>query len=211
MASLDYARHYVLHEGKQELGQALELSHWLKDEIRRMTFSWLQLVERGTYDYLDPFKITLRTDSRDYHGFALKEFFEGEGIYPEFADDRHVLFILSSKTTREDIERTLSVINSLDRSKEVKREKLPNHLNQTTSEVALSPFELFHKSVMPVPFSEAEGRISADMIIPYPPGVPIVNPGTNPTGNIGIHERAKNNGVSIPWCDGWDLGHIICG
>ncbi len=42
---------------------------------------------------------------------------------------------------------------------------------------ALPPSEAFHQPRRRVPLPEAEGRVAADVICPYPPGVPLVIPG----------------------------------
>ncbi len=178
MASLDHARHYILHAGQDELQQALHLSAQLKDRIARMDFSWLKVVEgKNHYDYLDPLKVTLRTHSTELHGFALREWLEQQGVFPELADEHHVLLALSPKTTIDDIERTLSIINQLERTLPTGRKEAVPYRPLSSPFAALSPYEVFQRASRSVPLQAAVEEISAEMIVPYPPGIPLVAPG----------------------------------
>ena len=44
-------------------------------------------------------------------------------------------------------------------------------------EAVATPTTLVHGDVEPVPIDEAEGRITAVMVVPYPPGIPLIMPG----------------------------------
>ncbi|WP_240689161.1 aminotransferase class I/II-fold pyridoxal phosphate-dependent enzyme [Ammoniphilus sp. YIM 78166] len=177
MASLDHARHYVLHVGQQELRQSLRLSAQLKDGLAHMAFSWLEVVEgKEHYDYLDPLKVTLRTHSHELHGFALREWLEQQGVFPELADEHHVLLTLSPKTTDDELKRTLSIINQLERT-QLAGSNQAVHYRPLSSPLILSPYEVFQRASSSVPLQAAVGEISAEMITPYPPGIPLVAPG----------------------------------
>jgi arginine/lysine/ornithine decarboxylase len=41
----------------------------------------------------------------------------------------------------------------------------------------MTPRDAFFAPAEPVPAEEAEGRISAELVTPYPPGIPAVAPG----------------------------------
>lgn len=179
MASLDYARHYLYHEGKKDLIKVSHLAHQYRKKINALSLSWLRAVEKGpSYDYLDPFKITLRIHSPGYHGFALQEYLQHEGIFPELADDHHVLLALSPRTEENDLLRLLHAIESMEQGMQldaIKGMELPDY--HYPREVARTPHEVFYARTIRIPFQEAAGRISGEMIIPYPPGIPAVNPG----------------------------------
>jgi arginine/lysine/ornithine decarboxylase len=63
----------------------------------------------------------------------------------------------------------------------------------------MSPRQAFFAEVDHVPAERAAGRIAAEMISPYPPGVPVVAPGEVITDEILAYLRSGvEHGVLIP-------------
>jgi arginine/lysine/ornithine decarboxylase len=50
-------------------------------------------------------------------------------------------------------------------------------------EAALSPRDAFFAPTEAVPFAQAAGRICAELLCPYPPGVPVAYPGERLTAD----------------------------
>jgi arginine decarboxylase len=181
MASLDLARRYIATSGSADLEQASKLSEELIHRVEALGIPWLQVVRKSEksqgFDYIDPLKVTLRTSSLSFHGFRLKAYLEDHNIYPELADQHHVLLVLSLRSSREDIDRTIRALDSLP-----KEEFECNAHVQITApifaqEVVLTPHEAFYRSSEPVLFELAVGKVSGEMVVPYPPGVSVINPG----------------------------------
>lgn len=206
MASLDFARHYIYHQGKKDL---IRVSQWARDfksRINGLSKPWLRAVEKSAgYDYLDPFKITLRINSSGYHGFALQGYLESQGIFSELADDHHVLFALSSRTEENDLNRLLHAVQGMGQEMKIGQTvgiELPIH--QYPKEIARTPHEVFYARTLRIPFRESAGKISGEMIIPYPPGIPTVNPGERLDQSTIIylqelkHMGCRFHGVSDP-------------
>ena len=117
MASLDLARRYIATSGAADLEQACKRSEELIQRVEALQIPWLRVVKKGEksqgFDYIDPLKVTLRTSSLSFHGFRLKEYLEGYDIYPELADQYHVLLALSLHSSQEDIDRTIRALENL--------------------------------------------------------------------------------------------------
>jgi lysine decarboxylase len=65
-------------------------------------------------------------------------------------------------------------------------------------EVVVTPREAFFSGYEVVPAAEAVGRVSAEMICPYPPGVPVLSPGERITeAALGALFEARDMGVRI--------------
>jgi ornithine decarboxylase len=62
--------------------------------------------------------------------------------------------------------------------------KLPPIPDLPIPELALLPKEAFYSEKRPHPFKESYGRISGEMIMAYPPGIPIICPGEIITHDI---------------------------
>lgn len=176
MASLDYARYYISHQGKEDLARVVQFVKEFSEKVEQSDLSWLDLVKpSSSYSFLDPLKVTLRTRSTFFHGFALKEYLEQNGIYPELADDHHVLLALSPFTEQNELKELLHVLSKAVNSKASEQQQIPPYT--FPQEVVLLPFEVGYCSAIRIPFKDAAGKVSMEMITPYPPGVPVVNPG----------------------------------
>ena len=65
-------------------------------------------------------------------------------------------------------------------------------------EVVVTPREAFFSDYEVVNAEDAIGRVSAEMICPYPPGVPVLSPGERITeAALGALMRARDIGVRI--------------
>ncbi|MEG1430709.1 MAG: amino acid decarboxylase, partial [Oscillospiraceae bacterium] len=109
-------------------------------------------------------------------GFALQNALEAQNIYPEMADQNHVVFICTCNDEQEDFEKLTKALQSLPLSEGAQcahraEEAVP------IPTIALSPRAALFSPKEILSLSAAEGRISAVQIAPYPPGVPIVAPG----------------------------------
>ncbi|RKD23213.1 hypothetical protein BEP19_11270 [Ammoniphilus oxalaticus] len=182
LASLDYARHYLHHQGGQDLARVIQWVQQFYRKIEVESFPWLQFVTASpSYDFLDPLKITLRTRSAHFHGFALKEYLERHGIYAELADEQFVLLALSPFTEEQDLHRLLDALrgievegmDGLDSSSN--EERFPSYT--FAQEVVLLPSETHRFDTERISITDAVGRVSAERVTPYPPGVPVINPG----------------------------------
>lgn len=121
---------------------------------------------------LDPTRFVLRCDD----GFSVKKELEKLGIYPEMADIRHVVFILTCADGKEALDR---LTRGLDQvlSRRPAPLSLPAPVTPPQPQAVLRPREAFFSSVESLPLRLAEGRVCAAQVAPYPPGVPVIAPG----------------------------------
>jgi lysine decarboxylase len=70
-------------------------------------------------------------------------------------------------------------------------------------DTAILPRDAFFGSTEMVPVAEAAGRVAAEQLTPYPPGIPVVVPGERLDQGVLDYLRAENGprrGVSPPVC-----------
>lgn len=170
MASLDDARAYIQNYSVHDKRDFLEKRFYFISSIRRIPS--LEVVETD-----DPLKLLLRVDNRG--GFQLKGALEQAGIYVELADPFQVLLILPlSKPWHaypyaEIRSRIKEAVQSMRLLEKFAPSFRPGHPKPVT--VPELSFEEVDLSVQEwVPYTRAIGRISAAMVTPYPPGVPLV-------------------------------------
>ncbi|MCA1061759.1 aminotransferase class I/II-fold pyridoxal phosphate-dependent enzyme [Rossellomorea aquimaris] len=176
MASLDYARSYVGTFSEEDLDQTLqEVSRFLQavEEIHP------QLIVEQSHD---PLKLILKLEGRT--GYVLQEWLESEGIFPELADPSQVLLILPLvkrglsfpyEEAVKRISRALENVPVVEVSPVIRPKHSVRESHFSTLELALE--EMDAKTEVLVSLDEAEGEISAGMVTPYPPGIPLLVPG----------------------------------
>ena len=162
MASLDAARAWMEEEGGAALGRTAE-------EVAALRRSFPSL--DGAALSLDPCRLTVRTGD----GFGLQAALLAEGIYPEMADKGHVVFICTAADTPEDFaalgEALARLLPQFPGPEEIPLPPPPE------PEVVLTPRQARFAPRETIPLAEAEGRIAAGQIAPYPPGIPVAAPG----------------------------------
>ena len=120
---------------------------------------------------LDPMRLTLLVED----GAAVNLELEALGVYPEMHDARHVVFILTGADGEEQLERLDASLTALGLAYQDPYQP-PRLLPPPPVTVCTPRAAVFGKTAL-LPLRDAEGRIAAEQIAPYPPGVPVVAPG----------------------------------
>jgi arginine decarboxylase len=181
MASLDLARRHMVLEAKKELERVLPLVDRLRERIA--TLDWLRLpvqAENSGYTTHDPLKLLLSLRTRAWTGYELQKLLEEARIYPELAEPAHVLLAASTGTSMADVEHVWQLLESVDVPPMLAGDApVPVGLLASSflREQAMPMHEAFDAPKRTVPLAEAAGRICAEMVIPYPPGIPLIAPG----------------------------------
>ncbi len=192
LASLDLARLQLETNGRRMLDEAMARLNRLTQAAE--TWKCLELLRReadSAYGALDPFKVTVRDRSGSLDGYRLQERIEAFGCMTELADPVHVLCLFTLASPDENVDRLTAALSAIDAEipggMQEKRQFMAN-LSEDTPDFELSlpiavPWDLekaLSSASVPVeavPLAEAEGCYAAEMVIPYPPGVPLLYPG----------------------------------
>ena len=174
MASLDAARYYLAALSSQDIHYTLKEKHSFERELRGIP--GLEVLSNGKYQ--DPLKITVRAFG--YTGFELQSAFEKAGMYAEMADPFQVLLVFP--LLKQGMEFPLKEKMDFFKDGYVQKpalfqQNVPDIYPVPFSEQIISFKELEETELEWIPIEEAEGRTSAKMIIPYPPGIPLFLPG----------------------------------
>ncbi|MCD8212161.1 MAG: aminotransferase class I/II-fold pyridoxal phosphate-dependent enzyme [Oscillospiraceae bacterium] len=117
----------------------------------------------------DPMRLTFCVED----GPALERALQNENIWPEMADARHVVLILSPLDTDAELDRLEEALTRADPAP-AGEEDLPA---PPEPEIVMTPRQAFFAKTELLPLSKAAGRTAARQIGPYPPGIPVVAPG----------------------------------
>lgn len=178
LASLDLVRQQMAKKGKELWQKPINLSKKIRDLLNNLKVEHLDrgyLNEKG-FD-LDITNITLKTGN----GFEAWEVLNKNNIEPEFATLNHLVFLIGIGNNEKDIFRLLKVLKKIYPEKET----LPTiRYPSVEPKISLSPFKASLKETEEILLEKSLGRVAAETIVPYPPGIPLLVPGELITSKI---------------------------
>ncbi len=195
LASLDCARMQLATEGKELIDAAIELSKYARDKINAIDglycFGEEVLRKEGAYGF-DPTKITITSKDLGLSGFELERILaEKYFIQPEMSDLYNVLCVFSFGDTKEKIDKLISALEEISadqKCKEIVKARILDIPN--IPESVLTPREAFNSLTISIPIEDSIGLISAEFLMAYPPGIPILCPGEIVTNEIVDYVKA---------------------
>ena len=126
----------------------------------------------------DPLKIVLNTSAVGIDGFTADKFFYKNGLIAELPETMTLTFCLGFSNQKDFISLFQKVWKELliqtNKSYSLKVIKPPFRLVQTP-EIPIGV--AWRSKTYSIPLSESLGKISGDIICPYPPGIPLIVPG----------------------------------
>lgn len=187
MASLDVARRQMAMQGQTLLGQTLAIAEDTRNRLNAIdglyVFGRDRCTPGGLHD-LDATKLTINVTGLGLTGFAALELLnERFDIQSEMATLHNVLLIVTLGNDQADMDRVVAAFEAL--TAEAKAlgthgtSALPTGLPLPAGvpEARLTPREAFFAVTETIPFETSNGRICAEIVAPYPPGIPILAPG----------------------------------
>lgn len=149
----------------------------------------------------------LIVSSRGYTGAQLGEILRRSfNIEPEMVSREYVLLMTGAGTTEEHVCALKNFISSLEeRDSREYREIAPPPI----CEAVMGLGEATLAESVTLPLEECDGRISAELIMPYPPGIPLVAPGERLSREMIEYIRSlEQSGVRITTSAGGFCGKI---
>jgi arginine decarboxylase len=183
LASLDAARHQMALHGTDLLDRTIALARFARSEIAQIDRLSAVELDRPTpgCKYLDLTRLTVTVTGLNLTGFAADEIMTDRlGIVAELPSLRHLTFIISLGNSRSDIEQLITAFTELANKYDVNSPltlpaiEPPTHL---LTEMAITPRQADRSPHLSVSIDRAIGKISAESICPYPPGIPVLIPG----------------------------------
>ena len=190
MASIDAARRDLAMHGEEMARTALDLAGFAREQvnnIRGLRCAGKELVGKAGIFGMDITRLTISAADLGLSGFELKDLlFEEYNIDLEMADELNILAIVTFANTTEDMQHLVEALKEIAENY-AGAEPLPaagktvplSHAEKMPPlpEYVISPREAYFAEKKRVPWEEALDKVSAEMIAPYPPGIPVINPG----------------------------------
>lgn len=202
LASIDGVRALLQTRGEELISQLLKNVTAFKEQVQSEfalpIFLYAKDFPAGRFD---PTKIVLRVQQLGASGVEIENELQQSGIRVEMADRDTIVFLATLADTEKDFN-TLAdaLIPILKRLQEQRRESATALSWSVVPQRGISMREAYFAKTEMVPAAHAAGRISADLIAPYPPGVAVVAPGEVLTLEIlqGL-QASKEAGVRIAY------------
>lgn len=201
LASLDISRRNLSLRGRREFAKVTALAEYARKEINQIDGYYAytsELINGDSIFDFDRTKLTVNTLGIGLAGIEVYDLLRDEyDIQMELGDIANVLAYISIGDRERDTERLIGALE------EIKRKYSRNNADLYTQEyiepkVAVSPQSAFYAEKESLPLLETKGRICSEFVMCYPPGIPILAPGEEITGEILEYiVYAKEKGCSM--------------
>ena len=208
LASLDAARHQMAIHGENLMSQTLELAKEATIKINQISGLSTPLITSkkspGFMD-LDQTRLTINVSKIGFIGFAAEEILDKKfHVTPEFSSWQNLTFIISLGNTKADIQNLIQGLDNLTHVTPLTSECQPcKNRNDTiiSRDLSISPREAFFANSEVLPVAQTQDRICAEIICPYPPGIPVLMPGEIITKSaLEYLQEIQNMGGFISGC-----------
>jgi lysine decarboxylase len=179
LASIDGVRALLQTRGEELIGNLLDNIHRFKEmvqaEFALPIFLYPSDFPAGRFD---PSKVVLRVQQLGASGVEIEEDLQKQGIRVEMADRDTIVFLATIADTAADFDHLANVLIPILKKRQEQRRESATALSWSViPQRATSMRDAYFAKTEMVDAASAIGRISADLIAPYPPGVAVVAPG----------------------------------
>jgi arginine/lysine/ornithine decarboxylase len=185
LSSIDGARAQFVREGRNLLDRAVKCARLMREliasEVPELTVvDTAGLAGLPGVTGVDPTRVMIETASIGLSGYSADDWLRDERqVDVELVDHRRIMPLITFAHGEEDVQRFVRALRDLVDAHAEADDNVPQlpPMPQIRSEQAMTPREAFFSKTEDVKPSEAVGRVSAEWITPYPPGIPAVAAG----------------------------------
>lgn len=198
LASIDGCRALLETRGEELITQLVINVGELKSEIQAH-FHVPIFLNASDFppERFDPTKIVLRANQLGASGIEIEKALQTQSIRVEMADHDTVVFLATLADTKVEFDELSAVLIQILKSQQKTPRATATSLSWSViPTLAISMREAYFSNTEMVSANMALGRVSADLIAPYPPGVAVIAPGEVLTLEI-IQGLAANRAAGI--------------
>ncbi len=210
MCSLDIARKQLATIGCDMLEETLKLAAWAREEINRIdglyAFGKELVGTPGCFDF-DETKLGINVSGLGYTGYQMESKLRKEyNIQIELSDLCNILAIVSIGDRKQDLEALVNALKDIS-SKTQAVEYRSTVMIPNNPKMIVSPRDAFYSTKKTVLLEESVGEIAGEMVMAYPPGIPVICMGERVTKEIVDYikvlkaEKCELQGAADPYVD----------
>lgn len=201
LSSLDISRRNLALRGRETFAQVVQMAEYARQEINKIggyyAFS-RELVNGDSIFDFDVTKLAVNTLDIGLAGIEVYDLLRDEyDIQIEFGDLGNMLAYVSIGDRLRDIERLVSALAEIRRrfgrpSTGMMRQEY------IEPQVVATPQQAFYADKESLLIAQTDGRVCAEFVMCYPPGIPVLTPGERITAQILDYiAYAKEKGCSL--------------
>lgn len=205
LASLDIARRQLALHGRENWQKALDSAERIRNFVRHT--EGLRLMEQGkAFDY-DRTRVVISALDLGIDGVELERTLRYRfQIQPEMSDMRNIVLVITPGHTSSDLDKLEKALTEIAASPHgwVSSEGVKAPLRKAAAldfpgfpEQLISPRQAYFSASKYVSWEQALGEVCAELITPYPPGIPLICPGERIERDHWEYLKALN-AVGIP-------------
>lgn len=187
MCSLDVARRQLATRGKELLDNVLHLVRRARHEINEIDGLYAfgrELTELPGCDGFDETKLAVNVRKLGYTGYQAERILREEyNIQIELADLYNIMAIVSIGDRQENLQALVTALKDM-----AAKSKGRGIKNSTVipycPEMIVSPRDAFYSRKKSLPLERCAGEIAGEMIMAYPPGIPVICMGERITNDV---------------------------
>lgn len=209
MASLDITRRNLYLNGKTIFDKVINMVEYARDEINTIGDYYAygrEIVDGDAVFDFDITKLSIFTRSIGLTGLEVYDILRDEyDIQVEFGDLGNILAYVSIGDREKDIERLVAALSEIRRNYKKDSSRLLN-FSYIEPKVECSPKEAFYANKRAININESVGKVAAELVMCYPPGIPLLSPGELITKDIlACLKYCKKKGAQITGAEDMDL------
>lgn len=180
LASLDSARQQAALHGPELVGRAVALARQLRQELNAIPgiFSFgREIMRYEAVGGFDETKVTIDFSGLGLDGRAAEAALRAQGIEVELVAGNHVLVLITLGDDETSVQALLQACRHIAAVHEVCTAVPGQERPLPTPQMAAAPRNAWTAAREVIPFAEAEGRVAAETVTFYPPGIPVIGAG----------------------------------
>lgn len=193
LASIDAARALLARHGEELIGPVIEATARGRKALREAGIGVID------GEYIDPLKLVILLNETGANGNDVEAELLAANIDLEMANRDVIIPMITFADTPDRIATLVKrIIELVDKHRAEPRPVKIAAAFSVEPDVVTTPREAFFAPYEVVTADKAVGRVSAELICPYPPGVPVLSPGERITqGAMSALLDARDSGVRI--------------
>jgi arginine decarboxylase len=184
LSSIDGARRQMVREGEELIGATIRRARRLREavvEIDGLDLLGDEVLERPGAVARDPTHVAFDVARLGITGYEASDWLhDNHQVDFELMDHRRLMALVRFGDTDAGIERVIGALRALSSAHRGRERsdvpRIPGPSSIRTESVVL-PRDAYLGPARSVPARDAVGEVSAEMVTPYPPGIPVLAPG----------------------------------
>ncbi len=182
LASIDLARRQAVLHGKEMFDKVIEAAEWARKEINDKIPNMRCLTKADIKDRnfdLDLTKLTINVTKTGLSGYEVDEILAKKyNIQVDCSDTFNLIAIMGIGSDMDDVQKLVSALKEISKKYKGTQKNWILKIPSLATEMVMTPREVFlSHDIKKIPLAKSVGHVSAQVLTPYPPGIPVVIPG----------------------------------